>query len=288
MYFSGFVETSNVKDYVQNRNAYVNLGKGADFKKAVTDIDARLNGIEMTNAEPKKTNAIFVKMENESNDVEIMKYNCPSTSTASSTTSTGDNDRFLSQLSDIRQKYSNAIYELEKTKEMVTSLHNDKDRLLQTIEKSDKTVESLSSQNAALKLRIVAAEDEMNMLRHENDVWKDEKKQLESSIQSLQKEKMAIIKNEQLKSKEIVLLRKEAKVLQARIKQNASGTERNKRYFNQISAQTIDISYEVKDILAHRKKSNKREFFIRWKDTWEKESNLNCPKILKRYLKQHN
>lgn len=47
MYFSGFVEMKNVKDYVQNRSAYVNLGKGSDFKKAVNDIDAQLNGSQV-------------------------------------------------------------------------------------------------------------------------------------------------------------------------------------------------------------------------------------------------
>lgn len=44
LYFSGFIETKNVKDYVQNRSAYIDLGKGSDFKKAVADIDAQLNG----------------------------------------------------------------------------------------------------------------------------------------------------------------------------------------------------------------------------------------------------
>lgn len=32
---------------MQNRSAYINLGKGADFKKAVADIDARLNGTQV-------------------------------------------------------------------------------------------------------------------------------------------------------------------------------------------------------------------------------------------------
>lgn len=44
LYSSGFVESKNVKDYVQNRSTYINLGKGVDFKKAVADIDAQLKG----------------------------------------------------------------------------------------------------------------------------------------------------------------------------------------------------------------------------------------------------
>lgn len=44
LFYSGFVESKNVKDFVQNRSTYINLGKGVDFKKAVADIDAQLNG----------------------------------------------------------------------------------------------------------------------------------------------------------------------------------------------------------------------------------------------------
>lgn len=45
--FSGFVEQINMKDYSQNRDVYVNRGKGADFRKAVSDIDGHLNGIKV-------------------------------------------------------------------------------------------------------------------------------------------------------------------------------------------------------------------------------------------------
>lgn len=44
---SGFVEPENVKDYAQNREAYVNKGKGFQFKKAVTDMDAQLNATQV-------------------------------------------------------------------------------------------------------------------------------------------------------------------------------------------------------------------------------------------------
>lgn len=239
------------------------------------------------NAEPQKSNDIFVKMENESNGVKIMKYSCPSSSAASSILPNENNNRLLSELSDIRQKHSNAIYELEKNKEMVVTLNNDKHQLFQTIETSNKAVDSLSTQNAALELSIVTAEEKLNVLQRENVSWKDKKKQFESSIESLRKEKLATIENGKQKEKENERLRKELKVLEARLKQNVSGTDQNKRYFSQTSAQTIENSYEVRELLAHRKKKTQREFLVRWKDTWEKESSLNCPKILKGYLNQN-
>lgn len=51
--------------------------------------------------------------------------------------------------------------------------------------------------------------------------------------------------------------------------------------------------FEVEHLLKHRGRKPNREFFVRWRkyspsnDSWEKESNLSCPKILKDYLKKH-
>lgn len=226
------------------------------------------------NAEPQKTNAIFVKMENQSNDFDIMKYSCSSSSTAPNTTPNDDTNRLFSELSNLRQKHSDAIYELEKTKEIIVSLNNDKQRFLQTIAKNNATINSLSTQNSAFELRTVAAEKELNVWQNESNIWKDEKKN-------------AALENAKYNGEKIDRLQKELKVLQARLHQNVHATEQNKRYFKQTSAQTIENSYEVKQLMAHRKRNNQREFLVQWTDTWEKESNLNCPKILKEYSKQH-
>lgn len=51
--------------------------------------------------------------------------------------------------------------------------------------------------------------------------------------------------------------------------------------------------YEVEQLLKHRGRKGDREFMVRWvnygpeDDTWERESNLMCPKILQLYKKQH-
>lgn len=170
---------------------------------------------------------------------------------------------------------------------MVITLNIDKQQLTQSIETSNEIVNALTTENATLKSRIVAAEKKWNVLQRENDIWKDKKKQFESSIELLQKEKLTAIESAKHKEKEIERLRKELKVLEARLKQNMSGAEQNKRYFSQTSAQTIENSYEVHELLADRKKKNHREFLVRWKNTWEKECDLKCPKILKKYLNQH-
>lgn len=55
----------------------------------------------------------------------------------------------------------------------------------------------------------------------------------------------------------------------------------------------IDI-YEVQSILDHKITKKQRKYLVRWKgydsdhDSWEDEANLNCPRILKPYLKSQN
>ncbi|XP_072947714.1 uncharacterized protein [Epargyreus clarus] len=52
-----------------------------------------------------------------------------------------------------------------------------------------------------------------------------------------------------------------------------------------------NAEYEVDRILeVHHKKNGEREFYIHWKgwsnkyDSWEPESNLNCPELIKRFM----
>lgn len=201
-----------------------------------------------------------MKIENESNNIEIVKYNCPS---VAGTLANAPNDtisRLLSELSDIRKKHNDAIYQLEKNKEKVITLNNEKQQH---------------------KSRKYEAEKKINVLCHESVAWKDEKKQLESSIASLREEKLAAIEQNDR-------LRKELKASTARLKQNLSGAQLNKRYHSQTPALPEPVnSYEVKQLLAHRKRNAQRELKVQWKDTWEKESNLNCPKLLSAYWRKH-
>lgn len=52
--------------------------------------------------------------------------------------------------------------------------------------------------------------------------------------------------------------------------------------------------FEVERLLDHKVKNDERYFQIRWKgydadaDTWEPESYLSCPSILKEYKREHN
>lgn len=205
-----------------------------------------------------KSIAIFVKVENESNNIEIVKYNRPSVASTSANVSNDTVSRLMSELADIRQKYSDGIYELEKTKEIVVTLNNEKQRLHRTIGSNKKTISSLTNLNKKFESQIAEAEKKMNGWYRENAGWKDQKSQLESSIASLREEKLSVIENTKSKHEENERLRKELKALQARVQQNLSGTLHNKQYFSQTPtkvSQTPTInSYEVKQLLSHRKK----------------------------------
>lgn len=54
------------------------------------------------------------------------------------------------------------------------------------------------------------------------------------------------------------------------------------------------LIYEVENLFDHQGRKGNRTFLVRWKgftakdDTWEKERNLHCPKILDLYKKKHN
>lgn len=77
--------------------------------------------------------------------------------------------------------------------------------------------------------------------------------------------------------------------LQARVKQLQSSV--NNTPTAEIQSENKDDSgiYEVEKLLDHQQKRDGLYFLVRWKnytsdyDTWERESNLMCPDILKKY-----
>lgn len=92
-------------------------------------------------------------------------------------------------------------------------------------------------------------------------------------------------------------LTKENNMLKAQIKQLQSGISHRQSFGNIEEKSTNDVDgaddnvYEVEKIIEHR---NCREYLVRWKNfdsddnSWEKESNLHCPAILKKYKKIKN
>lgn len=79
----------------------------------------------------------------------------------------------------------------------------------------------------------------------------------------------------------------EIKMLQSRIKQYQRGLDQRESKMEL----SIEREFEVEAIINHRETASGKEYLIRWKgydedeDSWEKESNLNCQKILKAYIR---
>lgn len=78
-------------------------------------------------------------------------------------------------------------------------------------------------------------------------------------------------------------------VLEARNKQLQKGVNQQAVAEKQNDDENDHEVYEVEKLLNHTTESGVRFYLVRWKgysmrhDTWEKESNLNCPKILSAY-----
>lgn len=87
-------------------------------------------------------------------------------------------------------------------------------------------------------------------------------------------------------------LKRENKLLIAQNKQLQTGMEQKKasNTTTKTDNASSEIFYEVEKILAHKHMKAHRQYLIRWKgydsdgDTWEKGSDLDCPKILNKYL----
>lgn len=95
--------------------------------------------------------------------------------------------------------------------------------------------------------------------------------------------------------KMIKQLNRDLKVSKAKVQQLIACVDNNQNGSNnKENAKEECDDYEVEAIVGHKGKKGNRHFLIRWKgflpedDTWEKEANLNCPKILSEYLKSLN
>lgn len=109
----------------------------------------------------------------------------------------------------------------------------------------------------------------------------DGKTEIENDSQQKKESKVAL-KNNDAKTEDIKLPHK---------KQNTTVVSKKNQKKNQ---KKNDDSFEVEDILKHKLVKSKRYFLVRWKsygpedDSWEPEINLQCPTLLKKYIKRNN
>lgn len=114
---------------------------------------------------------------------------------------------------------------------------------------------SLSNENSSLRSELLNAKNELIALKNESE------------------RKISDLNSENLKMRAVIKQLKSAK-------SNASRSDYD---------DSVDDIYEVEKLLAHKNKKDGVYYLVRWKnytaahDTWQKESDLQCPKILDEY-----
>lgn len=138
--------------------------------------------------------------------------------------------------------------------------------------------------------KIMLEKQELEQKLAVNDVqFSSQMSQLRSELTDA---KQDIVQIKSTNDKIISGLKNETKLLIARNKQLQAGMEQKKSATATDSAtkSASENDYEVEQIIAHKTVRTHRQYLIRWKgydsddDTWEKASDLKCPKLLNAYL----
>lgn len=189
-------------------------------------------------------------------------------------------DRFLSEITSVRQKYNRAVFDLEKCKEKVVFLETKNKNSIEECDNLKKKIQKYEEENKSISSSLEEAMKKIDTLSLGST-----NPQLQSNgVESPQKS--GLVSNEQSNGlrAQISELKEQNKKLQARLKQAEFGIEQRKEFtLAEKSGSEEEPGYEVEKLLNHRKKGKTLEFLVRWKnfgaegDTWEPESNLCCP-----------
>lgn len=133
--------------------------------------------------------------------------------------------------------------------------------------------EEIKKENERLKLEISNLNEEKKKSSDsKNKSFDDKNKPNEDMDKSILRENRSLV----------------AKIDQLKRQSISTPTKPNKC----VPTKPINAEYEVLTLLKHRGRKGKREFLVRWKEypasqnSWEKEENLSCPQILKKYLEK--
>lgn len=204
---------------------------------------------------------ISVKEENDSSTTtNIVKYHVKSQNKTENVSSTvTSNNRMKTELTNLREKYNQAIFELQKSKETIEMFENEKN---------------------SLKLKFDGEKECMINQLNESIKLQNDKDVLLSDLRE----------NQQKLSIEMKTLKKENNELRARLKQIQSSSSFNKQ--QKKNRNNDNDVFDVEKLLDHKEKKSGRMFLVRWKgfgpdeDQWVSESNLQCPTLLKSYFQQ--
>lgn len=259
LHFSGFVDIDKIENYSEHRGKFVLKGRGTAFKTAVKQMDDYIShpNLFQSNA---LANRVQIKTERDvehqlnvkREKIDVVKQHF--------------------KASKSQKLSSNASWQQEKQNlvQQIVSLKAESQNIHLQLKNKELECTSLSSKNQALELQIGVQISELNGL----------KKTLENmSANQAKKTK----ENQKIVSD----LSLEIKLLKARSKQLQTGIDDHAQLKDKANhSATENDEYEVEKILERKKQKGVWFYNIRWKgydwkyDTWEKESNLQCPEIL--------
>lgn len=152
----------------------------------------------------------------------------------------------------------------------------------------------LKSENQQLALRLRNGQSENATLKSElqkmTNRMNTQSAKLNTLRSKLSEESAKYTEMNAQNETKIVNLMRAKSLLEARNKQLQKGVEEQVAAKKRDEDESDDDNvYEVEKLLNHKVQNGVRFYLVRWKgysekhDTWEKESNLNCPKMLYAY-----
>lgn len=257
--FSGFVDIDKIENYSEHREKFVSKGRGTAFVNAVNQMDDYIShpNIFKSNA---RANLIQIKTERDvENQLNVKQEKVDVVKRPSKASKSKDLPPSISW----QQEKKNLV-------QQIVSLKAESQNNLLQLKNKQLDCTSLSLKNQALEQQICAQVSELDALK--KTLANMSANQLEKNIQN---------------KKIIADLSLENQLLQARTKQLQTGIDEHTQFkVKKNHSATTNDEFEVEKILGKKKQKGVWFYKIRWKgfapkdDTWEKESNLQCPEIL--------
>lgn len=188
-------------------------------------------------------------------------------------------ERLLSEIKEIRKKYSRAIFELGKANDTMAKLELEKGDLSEKYNKSEEINLKLQEEKEVISKQLEEALEKINLLSIEN-----------SNLNL----KQTSSNQNPTEHREVSKLKQQNCSLQARLKQTERGIEIHERFKKEINCEEKEENdFEVEKLSNHEKRKRKYFYLVRWKgfgpdgDTWEPEKILvahDCYKIIKNII----
>lgn len=186
--------------------------------------------------------------------------------------------------------------EVFEIKHMTSEIEN---RNVTKIQSCTAEVQVLRKLLEAEKLEQKKMMDLNNLMTQKEIQHTDEIQNLATELHDMRERFKAEELKQIVKSKTILNLMREKKILAAQIRQLQGSAHQNvnkssKKLLSTERSSDSDSEYEVEFVHSHKVVKMQRQFFVRWKgysdrhDSWVRENDLKCPIILNKYLKQHN